>query len=380
MGIKPVSVSQLNNYIKRILAADPILMNISVCGEVSNLTRHSSGHWYFNLKDENAKINCFLPSSRVNSMRFVLNEGMQIIAHGNISVYDRGGYYSLNIRDIDADGEGALNIAYEKLKLKLSEEGLFDESHKKAIPQFPKTIGVVTSPTGAAIKDIITTLKLRNQLVNLILYPCQVQGSESAPSICRGIEYFNRKKNADVIIIGRGGGSIEDLWSFNEESVARAIYNSDVPIVSAVGHERDFVISDFAADLRAATPTAAAELSVPDLSMLKNELRRYSPVNMFSFIEDQIERTELQARRWKESVDNSVIGILNSDCHRLEMLMLDIDASNPLNVLNKGYAVVKQDDNWIISASQLIPKGVIKIIFKDGTVTADIKEVEIKDE
>lgn len=377
--MKPVSVTQLNNYIGRILASDPIVNNIAVRGEVSNLTKHSSGHWYFNLKDANSKINCFLASGRVNSLQFNLAEGMQIIAYGAVSVYEKGGYYSLNIKAVEADGEGALSLAYEKLKKQLEAEGLFDEDHKRPIPSFPRKIGVVTSPTGAAIKDIITTLKRRSNLVDLILYPCLVQGADAAESIAQGIKYLNEhNKDLDLLIVGRGGGSIEDLWAFNEEAVARAIYNSQIPVISAVGHERDYVISDYVADLRAATPTAAAELAVPHIDLFKDMLYRYSPVKMFGIIEEQISNGELKIKHLKTTIDASVDEKIASLEHKLQMLKLSLDSLNPLNVLDKGYAAVKLDGKWLLNASGLNQGDKIDIIFNDGKANCTVNNVEVK--
>ncbi|MBQ4234326.1 MAG: exodeoxyribonuclease VII large subunit, partial [Firmicutes bacterium] len=288
--MRPVSVSQLNGYIKRTLATDPILSAVTVRGEISKLTFHSSGHVYFTLKDETSRLSCFLAADRVPGLRFELDEGMEILAEGSVSVYERGGYYSLNIRSVEAAGEGALNAAFEKLKAKLSAEGLFDERLKRKLPDFPRLIGVVTSPTGAAVHDIITTVKRRDPLADILIYPCLVQGPGAAASVCAGIEALNSQfPQIDVLIVGRGGGSKEDLWTFNEESVARAVRASKIPVISAVGHEVDVTICDLAADVRGATPTAAAELAVPQLSVYTDSMKASSPEKLGMILSQALE-------------------------------------------------------------------------------------------
>ena len=355
--MKAVSVSQLNSYVNRILSTDPILCNIAVTGEISNLTKHSSGHWYFSLKDKDSRLSCFLPSNRVQSLRFDLEEGMEITAYGNISVYERGGSYSLQVKDIQAEGEGTLKIAYEKLKKKLEEEGLFSKEHKRKIPLDPKKIGIVTSPTGAAIRDIISTVKRRNPTVDMILYPALVQGSGSAESVCEGIKVLNERfPELDLLIVGRGGGSMEDLWTFNEESVARAVYASKIPVISAVGHEVDYVIIDYVADLRGATPTAAAELAVPHIDNFKDRLKRVSPENLVSVLKDRIDMAE----------------------YRLRIIMSAISASDPSIQLSKGYAFVSKEGKVITSAKALKKEDEVCIRFADGSVSAKITEVPVE--
>ena len=258
MALKPISVSQLNGYIKRILQTDPILGNVSVIGEISNLKFHGSGHIYFSLKDANSKINCFLPMDQRKYLRFELSEGMEITASGYLYLYERGGSYSLNIRDINVEGRGNLDLAFEQLKNRLEQEGLFDERYKKKLPLFPEKIAVVTSETGAAVRDIIKTIKSRNCMTDIIVFPCLVQGKQAGADIAKTIAKVNDLyPEIDVMIVGRGGGSKEELWAFNEEVVARSIFLSEIPVISAVGHETDFSISDWVADVRAATPTAA---------------------------------------------------------------------------------------------------------------------------
>lgn len=378
MAIKPISVSQLNNYIGKVLSTDPLLMNISVCGEIANLTKHSSGHWYFSLKDGGSKVNCFLSSIRVSHLRFDLEEGMQIIAHGSVSVYEKGGYYSLNIREVEAQGEGALQIAFEQLKRKLDAEGLFDEDHKKEIPYLPKRVGVITSPTGAAIRDIVTTIKRRNPLVDVLLFPALVQGEGSADSIVSAIKRINKYFNdIDVLIVGRGGGSIEDLWSFNEESVARAIYESKIPVISAVGHEIDTVISDFVADLRAATPTAAAELAVPHIDNFIDTINSCNPARVYKDLLQRIKYAETDFKRVYKSCQDNMISLVHDYENKLKLLKLDIDASNPLNVLNKGYSALKDETGkWITSIDDIKIDQTLNIVLKDGSAIAIVKEVE----
>ena len=378
MAAKPISVSQLNNYVGRVLATDPLLMNISVCGEIANLTKHSSGHWYFSLKDSGSKVNCFLSSLRVSRLRFDLEEGMQIIAYGSVNVYEKGGYYSLNIKDVEAQGEGALQIAYERLKHKLEDEGLFDEEHKKEIPYFPKKVGVITSPTGAAIRDIVTTIKRRNPMVDVLLYPALVQGDGSADSIVLAIENMNKYfKDCDVLIVGRGGGSIEDLWSFNEEQVARAIYKSKIPVISAVGHEVDTVITDYVADLRAATPTAAAELAVPHIDNFIDTINSCNPARVYKDLCEKIKYAETDLGRIYRSCQDNIVSTIHEYENKLKLLKLDIDASNPLNVLEKGYSALKDESGKWITSIRHIKKGqTIEVMLKDGSAITLVQKVE----
>ena len=267
-----LSIQELNRYIRQKFEADPLLPEVWVRGEISNFTHHSSGHMYFTLKDAGSRVRAIMFASHNKRLPFIPREGTRVIAQGSVSVFERDGQYQIYLTQMQPDGVGSLYLAYEQLKKKLETEGLFDESGKRKIPVMPKAIGVITSPTGAAVRDILTTLGRRFPGVPVMLYPALVQGKEAAASIVRGIRILNRLGEADVLIIGRGGGSLEELWAFNEEIVARAIYDSAIPVISAVGHETDFTISDFAADLRAATPTAAAELAVPDRRELQQRL------------------------------------------------------------------------------------------------------------
>lgn len=377
MALKPVRVSQLNSYIKRILQTDPILGNVSVIGEISNLKFHGSGHVYFSLKDEAGKVNCFLASDNFSRLEIDLREGLEIIASGYIYLYERGGSYSLNIRDIEVSGQGNLAADFLKLKLKLEREGLFDPSHKKEIPAFPYQVAVVTSETGAAVRDIVKTIRRKNDLTNILIYPVLVQGPEAPQEISDAINNLNMDyDDIDVIIVGRGGGSMEELWAFNEEIVARSIYDSRIPIISAVGHETDFTISDFVADLRAETPTAAAERAVPDTFLLKEQLdtiKLEMKRNLNMILEDRNKRLQLlnpeifgrdiQSRIIMEQMRldtdiQQIQDILNTKIsdyrHRLEVLQTNIESCNPENILKKGYSVVTDEEGHIIRDTQLL--------------------------
>ncbi|MBM7693251.1 exodeoxyribonuclease VII large subunit [Peribacillus deserti] len=267
-----LTIHALTKYIKRKFDADPHLQNMFIKGEISNLKQHSSGHMYFTLKDEKARILAVMFQTYSSGMKFSPENGMHVLIKGDITVYEPSGQYQIYVKEMAPDGIGELYLAYEQLKTKLEQEGLFLNKYKKAIPVYPKTVGVITSPTGAAIRDIITTLRRRYPIANIMIYPALVQGTQAPQSVVRAIETANSRNEADVLIIGRGGGSIEELWAFNEEKVARAVFSSKIPIISAVGHETDFTISDFVADLRAPTPTGAAELAVPHINDILERL------------------------------------------------------------------------------------------------------------
>lgn len=267
-----LTVFALTKYIKRKFDADPHLQGIYVKGEISNFKQHSSGHMYFTLKDEKARILAVMFSSFSRSMKFLPENGMKVLIKGDITVYEPGGQYQIYVKEMSPEGIGDLFLAYEQLKERLEKEGLFSYQYKKELPKFPQTVGVITSPTGAAIRDIITTIKRRFPITNILIFPALVQGEQGASSVVKSIEAANRNKKIDVLIVGRGGGSIEELWNFNEEAVARAIFASEIPIISAVGHETDFTIADFVADMRAPTPTAAAELAVPHIDDLMEKV------------------------------------------------------------------------------------------------------------
>lgn len=269
---KVLSIREVNRYIKRLLEGEAGLQDIWIRGEISNFTHHSSGHMYFTLKDESGRLKCIMFASYNQRLPFIPKNGMKVLARGGVSVYERDGAYQFYATAMQPDGIGSLYLAFEQLKQKLEKEGLFDEALKRPIPKFPAAIGVITSPTGAAVRDILITLQRRHPSVPVLLYPVSVQGTAAAPSIVRAIEAMNELAEVDVLIVGRGGGSLEELWAFNEEAVARAIRASRIPVISAVGHETDFTIADFVADLRAATPTAAAELAVPHIGELRQQI------------------------------------------------------------------------------------------------------------
>ena len=399
MGLKPVKVSQLNSYIKRILQTDPILGNVSVIGEVSNLKFHSSGHVYFSLKDDSSKINCFLAAGNLAKLTCDLQEGIEITANGYIYLYERGGSYSLNVRDIETAGQGDLAIAFEKLKAKLDKEGLFDTAHKKELPYFPQKIAIVTSETGAAVRDILKIIKQKNDYVDIIIYPVLVQGPNAAGEIAAAIDNLNESyKDIDVIITGRGGGSMEELWAFNEEIVARSIYNSAIPIISAVGHETDFTIADFVADLRAETPTAAAERAVPDTASLREyilslqaELKRnlrmitedrrkrldiLNPQGLGRDIQSRLVLEQLKTDNMIKAMEGRLKAKASAYENRLKVLRETLDVANPKAILSRGYSVVTDEGGDIIKdISQLKLNQLINIEAAQGQAEACITNV-----
>lgn len=399
MALKPVSVSQLNGYIKRILQTDPILGNVSVVGEISNLKFHGSGHVYFTLKDQNSKINCFLPADRLAQLRYELSEGMEITASGYIYLYERGGSYSLNIKDIEVAGLGNLAIAFEKLKAKLEAEGIFDPAIKKPIPYFPEKIAVVTSETGAAVRDILKIIKNRNNYVDVLVYPVLVQGPAAAGEIAAAIDDINAKwPDIDTIIVGRGGGSMEELWAFNEEIVARSIYDSKIPVISAVGHETDFTISDFAADRRAETPTAAAHMAVPDINELKVyvgdlkenlhnymlrllQLKEYH-LNTLDFnafrrdIESKIVMEQMRIDSINSENNLLISSMIESFEHQIMNLKDSLEALNPKAIMSRGYSAVTDANGvFINSVNNLKPDDKVVIYMHDGSADATVDNV-----
>jgi exodeoxyribonuclease VII large subunit len=391
------TVKEVNNYIKSIFDHDVILSSVSIKGEISNYKLHSSGHAYFTLKDNDSKMKCVMFKGSASKLKFMPEDGMAVVVHGYLSVYERDGQYQLYAEGMMPDGVGALYKAYEQLKTKLIALGYFDEANKKPLPYLPKTVGIVTSGTGAAVRDIISIIRRRNPLVNIILYPVQVQGEVASKEIAQGIEFFNQKQNVDVIIIGRGGGSIEELWAFNEEVTAHAIFNSTIPIVSAVGHETDFTIADFVADLRAATPSAAAELVVPDkhalvsrvnqsIYMLNNYMTKYlqekrykieyiSKGNAFRQIEQKIHSLMQTVDVCNKSMNYSMLQILMSNKTRLIMNIEKLDILNPASVLLRGYSSTSRSGKIITSVKQLTIGDKIQVEFKDGSVSAEINNI-----
>ena len=400
MGLKPVRVGQLNSYIGRILKTDPILGNVSVIGEISNLTFHNSGHVFFSLKDEKSRLRCFLSSWNLEKITCPLEEGMEIIASGYISVFERDGVYNLNVIDIEANGIGQLAIAFEKLKAKLEKEGLFAPENKKPLPWFPSKLAVVTSETGAAVRDIIKTIKNKNDYVNIYICPVLVQGPAAARDIASAIDRINAEyRDTDIIITGRGGGSMEELWAFNEEIVARSIFASKIPVISAVGHETDFTISDFTADFRAATPTAAAEMAVPDtheirlslnemrtaladnlirnIEMKRNRLNALDPNAFAKGIADKIAYEQLNADRIMEGMGESLRHRITSLRERAEHLGALINAADPKAILARGYSVVTDENGKIISSAGELSVGQnVTIETGRGSAAARITRVE----
>lgn len=392
---EPISVSALNNYIKNIIDNDETLNNVYIKGELSNFKRHYSGHLYFTLKDETSLIKCVMFKSFANYLRFEPKDGMSVVILGTVSVFERDGVYQIYAKGMEPEGIGALYKAYEQLKSKLEAEGLFDEKHKKPIPILPKAIGVVTSKTGAVIRDIINVTTRRFPNVNIILYPAAVQGNGAAETIVKGIEYFNREKNVDTIIIGRGGGSLEDLWPFNEEITARAIYESKIPIISAVGHETDFTIADFVADLRAPTPSAAGELAVPDILEVKwkieninrrlaNSLRQKLEKNneKFNLIKnskvlvnpyDVINPKMLICDSNTKNLEN-IFSLKIKDAHiKLVGLIGRLDNLSPLKTMLRGYSIIEDADGKVINSVKFLQSGQnVNIRLNDGSKEAKI--------
>lgn len=390
-----LSVSQLNRYVKSIIEQDYNLQTVFVQGEISNFTNHyRTGHYYMTIKDEYSSIRAVMFKSANSRLRFMPENSMNVIIKGRVSVFERDGQYQLYIDDMQPDGAGALSLAFEQLKNKLATEGLFDESRKRPIPRFPERVGVVTSPTGAAIRDIINVISRRFPAAELILCPVQVQGASAAGQIKAAIELFNAKKAADVLIVGRGGGSAEELWAFNEEPVARAVAVSEIPVISAVGHETDFTICDFAADLRAPTPSAAAEIAVPDITALGELLGSFSR-RMNSAVGGTLThekaRLEARAQLLKRLSPRNYIDDLAARCggagvridsavrHSMEVrrgeiaaLCARLDALSPLRVIARGYAVASSGGKVLTSPSQVEVGDTIDLRLAGGELKCEV--------
>lgn len=396
MKLKTLSVGEVNNYVKKLVENDFILKNLNVKGEISNLKFHSSGHIYFSLKDENSKVNCIMFKNNAVNLDFRLEEGMKVEIKARLGVYHKEGTYQLYCENIKKAGIGELFEEFHKLKKELSEEGIFDQKYKRALPKFPKRIGIITARTGAAVRDIINVIQRRNKSLDIILYPAKVQGENAADSIIEGIRYFNNEKSVDVIILGRGGGSIEELWAFNNRDLAYEIFNSRIPTVSAVGHEVDFTISDFVSDMRAPTPSAAGELVSPSLKEMINDL-----LNKKEFLHRAIDRKFLNAKKdvdllHKELKGNNpkhiiekrikevnsleeklnFLGKRKIDKAKDELIALNsiLQTLNPLNTLGRGYSVIMDKEDKVINeVSELKKNDMVKVIMKDGSVNIDIK-------
>ena len=410
-----ITVTQLTKYIKYKIDNDVNLENVYLKGEISNFKAHTRGHFYFTIKDENTRINAVMFSSSASKIKFVPTDGMKVLVSGKISVYEATGGYQIYVNEMLEDGVGNLYIAFEQLKKKLEQEGLFNPKHKKKIPKIPNTIGIITAPTGAAIKDILSTIKRRWPLAKTILFPSLVQGEEAASDIVRNIE-LSKNFDLDVLIVGRGGGSIEDLWPFNEEIVARAIYSLDTPVISAVGHEIDFTISDFVADLRAPTPTGAAEMAVPNMSDVKTYLNQLNlrlatnisnnikvkkeilkklensfvlknPISIYEIKDQKFDNLyERLLISYKNLVNNnsnkmiiinnnlvnSMSHLLTNNTNRYNNLIQKLEALNPILTLKRGYAIVKYDNKAIESIKKIKKDDIINIELQDGNIEAKV--------
>lgn len=381
MALKPITVTQLNHYISRVLTTDPLLGNLTVTGEISNLKYHSSGHLYFSISDENSKINCFFPAQYARGLHYELGDGLAVIIHGYLNVYKKGGTYTLFVRSIEIAGEGNLAMAFQMLKEKLDAEGLFDPAHKKPIPRFPRRIGIVTSNTGAAVRDIIKIIESRTSLTDMIVFPVLVQGSEAAADIAATIDMINRDfDDIDTLIVGRGGGSMEDLWAFNEEIVARAIYRSRIPVISAVGHEIDFTIADFVADRRAETPTAAAEMAVPNIRELMQRAESWQN-SLMADLKKKVSYADLRAEKLFAEMRHVLQGRVNAYRHELESCRLLLDENHPYRVLRKGYAVLEDAAGRnLASISDLRDGESYRLKLKDGSATFRVTELAVTKE
>ena len=399
MARQVLTITQLNEYIRSRMDADPFLSGIAVRGEISNYKLYPSGHHYFTLKDEGAALKCVMFKSSAQRLRFRPENGMKIIAMGKVSVYPRDGVYQLSCTALAMDGIGDLYAAFEQLKGKLAKEGLFEPSHKKPLPQYPGTIGIITSSAGAAVHDMLRILRKRYPLTNVRLLPVRVQGAEAPGEIAAAIRYANHYKLADLLIVGRGGGSIEDLWAFNDERVAFAIYESVIPVISAVGHEPDVTISDFVADLRAATPSNAAELAVPDQQALRQTLDSFSNV-MANALGRQIKASRQHLKVLSESQSlKSPTGYLEQRRKNLQLLrnrmisaqnaslarnkqryianISKLDAMSPLKVLTRGYSMAQTEDGTLLrSVSQVELGQRISVSLSDGRISATVMERE----
>ena len=410
-----ITVTQLTRYIKYKIDNDQNLMKIYLKGEISNFKAHTRGHFYFTIKDENTRINAIMFASSAAKVKVMPQDGMKALVSGRISVYESTGSYQIYVDTLEEDGVGNLYVAFEELKKKLEKEGLFAEAHKKKIPRIPRKIGIITAPTGAAIKDILSTLKRRWPLAETILFPSLVQGKEAAVDIVRNIE-LAKNYDLDVLIVGRGGGSIEDLWCFNEETVARAIYDLDIPVISAVGHEIDFTISDFVADLRAPTPTGAAEMAVPNindivsllnqleirlinsvnntLKLRKEKLEKIkesfilkNPISMYEVKEEKFDNIyERLIASYKNIINvnkqnlillenklsNNVTRTLDNNKHKYLNIINKLEALNPLLTIKRGYTVTRLNGNVISSAKKIKKDDIIELEFQDGKQNAKV--------
>ncbi|HHW48579.1 MAG TPA: exodeoxyribonuclease VII large subunit [Clostridiaceae bacterium] len=394
-----LTVSEINKYIREIISRDLILSNLWVKGEISNFKHHYAGHLYFTIKDEKSLLKCVMFKSQASKLRFSPENGMNVIIKGYISVYERDGQYQLYVEEMQPDGVGDLHVAFEQLKQKLKEEGLFDENRKKRLPFLPRSIGVITSITGSVIKDIMNILDRRFYNIDLKIYPVQVQGEVAAGQIARAIRKINEARCVDVIILARGGGSLEELWPFNEEIVARSIADSNIPIISAVGHETDFTIADFVADVRAPTPSAAAELVVPEKSMLKarvneldirlknaihkflrlkrNDLERLASSIPFRQPYNRVYQERMRLDILNRNMQRGIVSKIDKARTRLQFLIEKLNALSPLSILARGYSITKLKENGsIVKSVEGVNNGdELRISVYDGDIDCRVVNV-----
>ncbi|MBQ6554909.1 MAG: exodeoxyribonuclease VII large subunit [Firmicutes bacterium] len=399
MQVNVYTVSQINGYIKRVFENDVFLSDLYIEGEISNFKPHTSGHLYFSLKDKTGSVDCVMFRSDAAGLGFMPENGMGVLVRGRVSLYEKTGRYQLYVSYMQPQGMGALHIAFEQLKAKLQAEGLFDAAYKKPIPEFPETVAVITSPTGAAVRDIIKVARHRNPSVKLVIIPVLVQGENAAADIACGIERANRWGGADTIIVGRGGGSAEDLWAFNEEIVARAIFASEIPVISAVGHEVDFTIADFAADMRAATPSNAAEIAVPASQPLdKRNKTAYERINNAMAVRlanaemrlkhalsrrgmreplERIYNLQLYLENMFEGIEKKTVGDMELKAARFEKSLFAIESLSPMNVVKRGYMLAfDKDDKLITDIDSVNINDNIALEAKGGRITAEVKAIE----
>ena len=394
MKMKSFTVSEVTRYIKRILGTDPLLSHILIEGEISNFVRHSSGHAYFTLKDEQSKLACVMFSQMMEALTFKPKNGDKVLVRGQITVYERDGRYQLNAISMENVGLGALHVQFEQLKVKLDAKGYFDARHKKSLPHLPQKIGVITSPTGAAIQDILSVANRRSNFSELFIYPIRVQGDTSKTEICKAIQYFNDRTDVDLIILARGGGSIEELWSFNEERVADAIFMSKIPILTGIGHETDFTISDFVADRRAATPSAAAEIAIrskSEIALELNQAMQKISMSVKRCIEsERIKLNQVAPERMSRKLGRKIQSLKQTLNHeqfhlvtvmtaktkaerdKLNVVGAKLNALSPFAVLQRGYGVISKEGNVIQSIDQVSIDDHVKLWVTDGEIEAKV--------
>lgn len=397
-GSGPMTVSELNSFIKNMFDGNRLLAAVSVTGEISNFTAHKSGHLYFSVKDGESQIRAIMFRGNTFGLKFRPENGMKVILRGQVSVFVRDGAYQLYVSSMQPDGIGALYLAYEQMKERLAAEGLFDEAHKKPIPRYPEKIGVITSPTGAAVRDIINVLGRRYPLATIYLYPALVQGEGAEATLVKGIDFFDKSGLVDTVIIGRGGGSIEDLWAFNGEALARRIYSTEVPIISAVGHETDFTICDFVSDLRAPTPSAAAELASPDireLNMLltticdridtgllrvaermRARLERITGAELFKHPENVFIPYRDKVKELSDTAHSAYVKAVSDSRVRMAGLVGRLEGLNPLAVLSRGFSVAMKDGHAITSCADVSVGDGITVRLAEGEISATVTKTE----